>query len=91
MWIVMYLYGLVASLQVPVISSLGLWGRPGEYDPEDFSGINMVGHGYPWQERRGSRRASRDNRQEGRSRGLVEAKQRGGFSSACSGPHELSS
>lgn len=34
-WIFMYLYGLVASLRVPVLAQLGLWGSLEEYEPDD--------------------------------------------------------
>src|SRR5262249_47989007 len=47
-WIVMYFSGLLAGLRVAVIRDVGLWGRPHEYDPEDFSQIETQGHAFPW-------------------------------------------
>jgi GT2 family glycosyltransferase len=75
LWIVMYLCGLFGGLRVPVISRLGLWGRPDEYHPGDLAGVKGAGHVSAWRQQQGSRRyAQRDNMKAGRRSGSVHAK-----------------
>lgn len=91
MWIVMYLSGLLTGLRVPVIDVSGLWGRLGEYDPDDFSQLEMPGHTYPWQRHLGSsRRALRDQKQVGDSHGLVQGERGICFLISASDSHDLS-